>query len=410
MAEVRGLSRQSKYQSSLDELESDLNLDFALGLSSDEVRELLPFLEDLEDGIQNIFVVIETIEALVEYFSTIIEFIASIIGIAVDIFEAVITLIREILNQVSELFSGTSINAMTHFPTDYKSRRTPDQILYDVGMSYLDKNDGNKPVANQNNYVAILVMMFSAPNLQKLMSLFSDLSKSFKGFADEDFSFDLNNNTDETGENTLRGSSGMSPDWDRSISLLDFGACKKIYDVLQSYISALSKGQTIVERLNAIINAVLRRIERIKLTVEEILKAIANLLALFSLGAGQNILVIKGKGANEDFAQAIIDAPNHKNYPRVDYSDPPTGQKVTTLDRDLGQKYLFSGAFCLHLQAGASDDNIKRIETLLNLFKKEASNTEKKLKSDSKLLQSSNAKVNKALSGSLETGWTQVPQ
>jgi len=408
MALTRGLSRQNDYKQALDAIEADLDIEFALGLASEEVREKLPFLDGLEEGIQGVFIAIEAIQALVDYFVTIIEFLAAIIGIAVDVFEAVITLLKEILNQFAELFSGTSISAMTHFPTDYKSRRTPNQILYDVGMSYLDINDSNRPIANQNNFVAILLIMFSVPNLQKILNLFEKLKKEFKGFADEDYSFNLNNNTDENGQNTIAGSSGMSPDWDKSYSLLDFESIKKIYDSIQSFIKILNKGVTIVERLNAIINAVLKRIERIRLTVEEILTAIANLLALFALGEGQNILVITGKGKNEDFAQAIINAPNHPDYPRVELSDPPKGKRATKLDRNIGQDYMFSGAFCLHLQAGASDDNIERIKTLLGLFKKQAKDTEKDLKSRTKDIQNQDKKLDKALSGNVETGWTQV--
>lgn len=408
MALTRGLSRQNDYKQALDAIEADLDFEFATGLSSEEVRELLPFLDDLEEGIQGVFQAIEVIQTLVDYFATIAEFLSAIIGIAVDVFEAIITLLKEILNQFAELFSGTSVSAMTHFPTDYKSRRTPNQVLYDVGMSYLDKNDSNRPIANQNNFVAIMVVLFSVPNLQKILSLFDKLKKQFKGFSDEDYSFNLNNNTNENGENTIAGSSGMSPDWDRSLSLLDFEAVRKVYDAVQSFVKILSKGNTIVERLNAIINAVLRRLERIRLTVEEILNAIANLLALFSLGEGQNILVITGKGKNEDFAQAIINAPNHPDYPRVEFSDSPTGKRATKLDRNIGQDYMFSGAFCLHLQAGASDDNIERIRTLLGLFKKQTTDTQRDLKSRVRDIENQDKKINKALSGNVETGWTQV--
>ena len=43
MALTRGLSRQNDYKQALDAIEADLDIEFALGLASEEVREKLPF-------------------------------------------------------------------------------------------------------------------------------------------------------------------------------------------------------------------------------------------------------------------------------------------------------------------------------------------------------------------------------
>ena len=90
MAEQRGLSRQNSYQEALDSIEGDFDLSFATGLSEEEVREHLPFLQAIEDTIPTILSVLEAVQAVVDFVTEVLEFLANIIGLAVDLFEAVI--------------------------------------------------------------------------------------------------------------------------------------------------------------------------------------------------------------------------------------------------------------------------------------------------------------------------------
>ena len=409
MAEQRGLSRQNSYQEALDSIEGDFDLSFATGLSEEEVREHLPFLQAIEDTIPTILSVLEAVQAVVDFVTEVLEFLANIIGLAVDLFEAVITLLREVLGQIQDLFSGTSINAMYHFPTSYKAKRNPSEILYDLGMAYLDKNDKNAPVATRNNFAAAIVFMFSFPNLQAIIEKLKALLALFKGLGSDLITGITNLNNSELGENTTHGSSGMAPDFDFGISLLDIPPVKKIYDSIESLLSILSKGLTIGDRLRAIIDAVKRRLQRIRDLVEEIIQIISSVLALFALGEGTNILIAKGKGTNLDYANAIINAPNHPDYPRVELGDRPPRARATTIDADIGVGGLFSGAFLLHMQVGVGD-NEERLNTLISLFTKQIDQAEKDLASDFEQVQQKGDRMDSAIKGRVTTGWTQVEQ
>jgi hypothetical protein len=130
------------------------------------------------------------------------------------------------------------------------------------------------------------------------------------------------------------------------------------------------------------------------------------LIALFTLGEGQNFFKCSGKGTNEDFAQVIINAPNDPNFPSVELENTSDNQSFNQIDKNKFKKYSFSGAFCLHLQAGVGD-NIDRLEAIAKLFMKDiVKPAQKELKEADKKLRKDVSKVGNTRN--VRSGWTQL--
>ena len=406
IAQRRGLSRADDFKAALDNIEPTFKITYGVGLSSPEVRKYLDVvLEPIEEGVGTILEGIAVVEDIVDIVVGFIDIIALAFGLTVDLFETIIALAVELLEQFKNFFVGTSISVLTHFPIDYKNRRTMDQILYDIGMAFLDKNDINRPVSTQNNFALTLIGMITVPNIAKLQELFETFKKLILGITDDIDLSKINNKPYDTDEFLNTGAS-IAPNFIYDFGLSDLPPIKSLIVQLDKVIQLLKNGNTFAERLNKIINAVLLRIQRIKNLLTEIASTISSLIALFTLGEGQNFFKCSGKGTNEDFAQVIINAPNDPNFPSVELENTSDNQSFNQIDKNKFKKYSFSGAFCLHLQAGVGD-NIDRLEAIAKLFMKDiVKPAQKELKEADKKLRKDVSKVGNTRN--VRSGWTQL--
>lgn len=406
VAQRRGLSRKNDFKQALESLEPTFKINYGIGLSSPEVREKLEvILEPIESAAEKILEGVAILEDIVNIVLSFVDIVALALGLAIDLFETIIALAVEILNQFKNFFEGTSISVLTHFPTEFKKRRTMDQILYDIGMAFLDKNDINAPVSTQNNFALTLIGMITVPNINKIQELFERFKKLILGISDD---IDLDKLFKEPygSEEFLNTGASVEPNFLFDFGLSDLPPINSLVKQLDKLIKLLSNGSTFAERLNNMLSAVLARIDRIKNLLTEIASAISSLVALFTLGEGQNFFKCSGKGTNQDFANVIINAPNDPNFPSVQTDNRPDKQTFTQVNKDKFKKYSFSGAFCLHLQAGVGD-NIDRLEAIANVFMKDiVPETEDRLKEADTKLRKDTSKFGKTQN--VRSGWTQL--
>ena len=406
IAQRRGLSRQSDFKQAIDALEPTFKINYGIGLSSPKVRDKLDFiLEPIESATETILEGIAVLEDIVNIVAGFLDIVALALGLTIDIFETVLALTVEVLNQFKNFFEGTSISVLTHFPTEYKKRRTMDQILYDIGMAFLDKNDINAPVSTQNNFALTLIGMITVPNISKLQEMFERFKKLILGISD-DVDPDKLFKAPFGSEEFLNTGAAVEPNFIYDFGLSDIAPINSMIKQLDKLIKLLSNGTTFAQRLNNMLNAVLARIERIKNILTEIASAISSLVALFTLGEGQNFFKCSGKGTNQDFANVIINAPNDPNFPTVETDSKPDNLTFTQVNKDKFKKYSFSGAFCLHLQAGVGD-NIDRLEAIADLFMEDiVPEAQDQLKAaDAKLRKDTSRFGNTA---NVRSGWTQL--
>lgn len=406
VAQRRGLSRQNDFKQAIEALEPTFKIDYGVGLSSSEVRDKLGFiLEPIESATETILEGIAVLEDIVNIVAGFLDIVALALGLTIDIFETVLALTVEVLNQFKNFFEGTSISVLTHFPTEYKKRRTMDQILYDIGMAFLDKNDKKAPVSTQNNFALTLIGMITVPNISKLQEMFERFKKLILGISDD---VDLDKLFKEPfgSEEFLKTGASVEPNFTYDFDLSDIAPIKSMIKQLDKLIKLLSNGTTFAQRLNNMLNAVLARIERIKRILTEIASAISSLVALFTLGEGQNFFKCSGKGTNLDFANVIINAPNDPKFPTVETDSKPDNLTFTQVNKDKFKKYSFSGAFCLHLQAGVGD-NIDRLEAIANVFMKDVvPEGQDKLKEADSKLRKDTSRFGKT--ANVRSGWTQL--
>ena len=177
-----------------------------------------------------------------------------------------------------DLFTGVSINPLFHFPQTYKSRRTPSEVLYDVGMAYLDENDKNRPITVGENFGAACIAIFSVPNLQQLMMTFDNITKQFKGivsFDDGDTFQSRWNKVDEMfprNKYLVNGTSGMAPDFSKKAALTDYLYVELLIRTLNGLVGQIEKGRTSLEKINQIIELTQRRITQINALADQAVK------------------------------------------------------------------------------------------------------------------------------------------
>jgi hypothetical protein len=372
----RGLTRERDFQQAKALLPSDIDIKWALGLSSEEVRNL-PYLKPVFDGIEStaasLLDAIEVVSFLVEALTTALNVLSTIIGVAVDALEGVVLIVREILEQIQSLLTDTSINLMSHAPTEAKSRRKPSDLLYDIGMSYLDRQDANRPVATIGGYGVAIVAMSSLPNPDALIQRLDSIKKAFELSSDEFKRTVKASSTSsyKTRQYVVEGSSGLAPDWDYGYSLSSIPAIRDgILDPLNSWIKSVSGSRGFFVKVNSALNLANLKINRINQYSQLLLRAVSSVTTALALGDSNGVLVIAGHGTNEDFASAIINSPNHPDYPKTELSELNYGNYVpiTAPSPQFADSGLFSGALVIHLQSSASDQSIALVKAVASAF------------------------------------------
>jgi len=398
----RGLSREAEFSTALKDVEPTFKILRGVGLSSEEVREALQPLPDIIEGLtEAVLTGIEVLDSILQLVQDAIEILAIALGTLVDLFEALVLSAIEVLETVKNFFVGTSISTLVHFPRTHGTKRNLNEILYDVGMAFLDVNDDKRPIANRTSTALSIIVMWTGLDLSNIQQLFKRLMALLKGFP-LDFDPDVGLSTYGSDEFKKTGAA-VKPNFNFNASLADIPAVKKLVEKLDELIALLSVGKTFADILNSIINAVLARVQRIRDIITEILNAIANLLALFALGEGQNIVSLQGKGTNEDFARVIINLPNDPEFPSASLGTVPDKKLATQLDKNVFLKNTFSGAALLHLQVGegGSDQKLEAIRRLLMKDVPERAREDLKQETD-------DIKDNPVVTGRIRTGWTQV--
>jgi hypothetical protein len=206
-AQTKGLPRYADFEDYINSKPSDFELNWGRGFGLEEVQDMLglDFVEDALEGLQSLTTFLISV---VEIVDAIVDVVALALGIATDAFSALGVIIREVLESVINLFTGVSINPLFHFPTSYKTRRRPNEIMYDLGMAYLDQKDLNRPITIQDTFGVALVALFSAPNIEQLLNKFGELGKLFKGLG-SDASFDLDSRFNKIEERYSRNRYGI---------------------------------------------------------------------------------------------------------------------------------------------------------------------------------------------------------
>ena len=190
-SQKKGLLREANYE---DYIESNPNFEVKWGgnLSDipEEVLEKLG-LDGLVDATLDVINPFLTgVNTFIELLDIIVDLLGTVAGVLFDLFFAVTLAIREALESVINLFTGLSINCILHFPQTTKSRRNPDEIMYDLGMAYLDPTDPKRPITVQETFGVALVALWSLPNLDRLMLQFNRINKLFSGVLDTNIPLD----------------------------------------------------------------------------------------------------------------------------------------------------------------------------------------------------------------------------
>ncbi len=398
----RGLSREADFKTALQSIEPTFKLFRGVGLSSEEVRDALQPIPSLVEGlVEAILVGIEAIDSVLQLVQDAVEIIAIALGAAVDLFEALILSAIEVLQTIKNFFVGTSISTLLHFPRTHGTKRNINEILYDIGMAFLDEGDANRPIAARTSTALSIIVMWTGLDLSNIQQLFKRLMSLLQGIL-LDFDPTVGKSSYGTDEFKNTGAS-INPNFNFNISLVDIPAVKKLVEKLDQLIAMLASGKSFADILNSIINAVLARLQRIKDIITEILNAIANILALFALGEGQNIVACEGKGTNKDFATVIMNLPNDPKFPSASLGSTPDKKLATQLDKDVFLKNTFSGAALLHLQVGEGGSD-QQLEAIRKLFMKDVFDPSERAIAD----KQEDIKENAVITRKIKTGWTQV--
>ena len=383
-ATQRGFTREVNYDQYLLEKPEELNLEW-VGVPTDDesIKEYLG-VQARQGVLEGVGTLVGALQLTLNTVDALVDLIVVVIGrTVVDATEALVLALKEVVEVFLNLFTGLSINAMPHFPETYKTRRTPNEILYDVGMAYLDKKDSKRPLMVDDVFAGILIGTWSFPNLESLLRQKDQVVKNLNalglGLGVDAFNAasrfasideDWRSSTVDTS-----GSTGMAPDFDNSISLLEFAPIKTLVVELNKLIKRLSSTRKAVQQIRQVITTAQRRLDAIVANVTRITTTLNSAVALFSFVGANGLLFVSGSGQSEDFAKAIINSPHHPDYPKNDLFDEiETNVKgnlggLSPLDRNLGEQGLFGGAYVIHIQAPNTQENSASLLSLFtNLF------------------------------------------
>ena len=383
-ATQRGFTREVNYDQYLLEKPEELNLEWVGVPTDDESIKQYLGVQAIQSVLEGVSFVVGQLQSALNLVDALVDLIVLVIGrTVVDSTEALVLALREVVEVFLNLFTGLSLNTLYHFPETYKTRRTPNEILYDVGMAYLDKKDSKRPLMVDDVFAGIMVATFSFPNIESLLrqkdqvvknlnalglGLGEDALNAASRFASIDE--DWRSSTVDTS-----GSTGMAPDFDNSISLLEFAPIKTLVVELNKLIKRLSSTRKAVQQIRQVITTAQRRLDAIVANVTRITTTLNSAVALFSFVGANGLLFVSGSGQSEDFAKAIINSPHHPDYPKNDLFDEiETNVKgnlggLSPLDRNLGEQGLVGGAYVIHVQAPNTPENSASLLSLFtNLF------------------------------------------
>ena len=383
-ATQRGFTREVNYDQYLLEKPEELNLEWVGVPTDDESIKQYLGVQAIQSVLEGVSFVVGQLQSALNLVDALVDLIVLVIGrTVVDATEALVLALREVVEVFLNLFTGLSLNTLYHFPETYKTRRTPNEILYDVGMAYLDKKDSKRPLMVDDVFAGIMVATFSFPNIESLLrqkdqvvknlnalglGLGEDALNAASRFASIDE--DWRSSTVDTS-----GSTGMAPDFDNSISLLEFAPIKTLVVELNKLIKRLSSTRKAVQQIRQVITTAQRRLDAIVANVTRITTTLNSAVALFSFVGANGLLFVSGSGQSEDFAKAIINSPHHPDYPKNDLFDEiETNVKgnlggLSPLARNLGEQGVFGGAYVIHVQAPNTPENSASLLSLFtNLF------------------------------------------
>lgn len=255
----KGLLREPNFEDYMESKPSGFEVKWGTN-PGDLLEDKVPFLRDLVEGTLNVIdPFLAGVNTFIELLDIVVDLLSAVAGVFFDAFSLITLAIREALESVINLFTGLSLNWMLHFPTTPKSRRNPDEIMYDLGMAYIDRGDTNRPITVQDSFGATVVALWSFPNLEKLMLEFNRINKLLKGVLDTNSPLDTRFSTLDTRYDDLIIPQGISltglntvvftPDEDKIYYIVDetydsyeeaLGASLAIYFTLLVYI--LQKG------------------------------------------------------------------------------------------------------------------------------------------------------------------------
>jgi hypothetical protein len=378
LARQRGLTREADFQAAINSVPSDFEMKWGKGLSSQDVRNapaLSAVFSFLEDAAQTIQLAVDALTLLLDFLASIVDLLLLALELAVDVVEGFILALKTTLEAVKQAFEGTSLSLMKHMPLDYKSRRRPSEILYDVGMSFLDKSDPNRPVADAApSFGFTLVAMYSLPSLEQMAELYNKIASALSfGEGGPTTSSQPSTSSYKSASFAVTGTSGMAPDWSYNASLSDWSILKVPLTLLDEAISSLASNRTFAVKVNSTLNTVRARLARAQQISNTLLSTINSITTLLALGEGSNAFVCYGSGKSDDFARAVINAPNHPSYPKSQLNELDYGnyEPLVQPNQSLGQASMFSGALVLHLQAGASPQSEALIRNIISAVFKE---------------------------------------
>lgn len=361
----RGYTRASSWEEYVEETYSEgpppFELRWGVGVGLEQVFDLLNIDKELiASALEGIDDVTSVLSSTLEVLDGVVEIIALALGAALDVFQGFIEALRVVLTSITNLVTGISISTLYHFPQTPKSRRDPDELIYDVGMAYIDEKDSKRPLTLSPNFGIALLAIWSVPNIEALLTVFSNLKSAFEKTLPSDNVGALNKyskvsevfNTQEI----LKGSEGAAPDFSHKLDLLRYGAIRDFVQLMGEAINGLSSKKSRTIALREIIELAQRRISLIVDKLQAVLEAINGIAQLFAFGDANSVLLLTGTGNSQDFSQAIINSVNHKDYPKgslgdTSVEDPILDKGILSPSRTaIGRKSLYSGAFLLHAQ------------------------------------------------------------
>ena len=382
-ATQRGFTREVNYDQYLVQQPEELDAKW-VGISDGEsIKEFLG-VDAIQGVLEGVSTIVGALQLTLTTVDALVDLIVVVIGrTVVDATEALVLALKEVLQVFLNLFTGLSVNTLYHFPETYKTRRTPNEILYDVGMAYLDKKDSKRPLMVDDVFAGILVATFSFPNLESLLRQKDQVVKSLNalglGLGVDAFNAasrfaSIDEDWRSRGVDTS-GSTGMAPDFGYSYALSDLPGIKDVVVEMNKLIKRLSSTRKAVQQIRQVITTAQRRLDAIVANVTRITTALNSAVALFSFVGANGLLFVSGSGQSEDFAKAIINSPHHPDYPKNDLFDEiVTNVKgnlggLSPLDRNLGEQGLFGGAYVIHVQApNTAENNASLLSLFNNLF------------------------------------------
>lgn len=373
-AQQRGLTRDNSYEEYLGKQPPNFDLQWGLGISASEVLEKVGIdQESIESALEFVDSFTDLLSAGLSLVEGLVDILGLILTGLLDSFGTFIATLEEILRGIINLFTGISVSSLYHFPQSPKTRRRPNEILYDVGMAYLDKKDPNRPITVSDNFGVALLALWSLPNIDSLLRVFGEIKRNFEKTNEDSTNiiskYEKMDESFKLDKLIPKDVSGIAPDF-KTKNLLEYGAIRDLVTQLGNILNLLGTRSNKVTALKEIIDLVRKRIALVNNQLQAILKAIDGIAKLFAFGNANAVLFLSGSGSAEDFSRAIINSPHHKDYPKDALVDDVSGSKSpqglpTSGDLSVGRSATYAGAFLLHAQVA---DPTANAENILRLF------------------------------------------